>query len=83
MFFKNKKLYSSERGKENIARRMAIGLARECSELSYGEIAQIFGGINYKSAAEYYERIKQRCEFDKNLKKLFVELRQRCSQVET
>ena len=78
-----KNLYSSIRGKENNARMMAIGLARECSGLSYGKIAQIFGGINYKSAAKYYERIKQKCESNDKIKKLFYDLKRRCSQVET
>lgn len=80
---KNENLYSSVRGKENIARMMAIGLARECSELSYGKIAQIFGEINYKSAAKYYERIKQRCESNQKFREMFVVLKRRCSQVET
>ena len=62
---------------------MAIGLARECSEMSYKKIAKTFGEINYKSAAKYYERIKQRCELNEKLKRVFAGLRQRCSQVET
>ncbi|MCK4518608.1 MAG: transposase [Candidatus Omnitrophica bacterium] len=78
-----KNLYSSIRGKKNNARIMAIGLARECSGLSYGKIAQIFGGINYKSAAKYYERIKRKCKSNDKIKKLFYDLKQRCSQVET
>ncbi len=76
-------LYSSIRGKNNIARMVAIGLARECGGISYEKIAQIFGGINYKSAAKYYERVKQRCESDGKFRKLFNDLKQRCSQVET
>ncbi|HBG62316.1 MAG: hypothetical protein A2306_11400 [Omnitrophica WOR_2 bacterium RIFOXYB2_FULL_38_16] len=80
---KEKDLYCSVRGRENIPRIMAISLSRECSGLPYDKIARIFGGINYKSAAKYCERIKQRCECDGRFKRLFDELKRRCSQVET
>lgn len=78
-----KSLYSSVRGKDNVGRMLAICLARECGGLSYPKIAALFGGISYKSAAKYYERIKKRRETDKKLKRLFDDLRKRCSQVET
>ncbi|MFH1282104.1 MAG: transposase [bacterium] len=76
-------LYSSIRGKENLARMMAISLARECSRLSYGKIAELFGGIHYKSASKYYERFKTKCNSDAKMSKVFNDLKQRCSQVET
>ena len=78
-----KSLYTSVRGKDNVGRMLAIGLARECGRLSYPKIATLFGGISYKSAAKYYERIKKRCGENKKLKELFDYLRKRCSQVET
>ena len=56
---------------------------RDWHLLCYRMIAQIFGGINYKSAAKYYERIKQRCESNEKFKEMFAGLRQRCSQVGT
>lgn len=79
----NASLYTSTRGKENISRMMAIGLARECSGYPYEKIAEIFGGIQYKSAAKYYERLKDKCKSDSKIKKVFGNLKQRCSQVET
>ncbi|MCA9400600.1 MAG: transposase [Candidatus Omnitrophica bacterium] len=80
---KEEVLYQSMRGSENVARQMAIGLAREVGGVPYKEIGAIFGGISYKSAAKYCERLKQRCERDRKLSGLYEELRGRCSQVET
>ncbi|MFH1379637.1 MAG: transposase [bacterium] len=78
-----KELFSSQRGKENLARMMAIGLCRWCGGMSYKYIAKQFGDIHYKSAAKYYERITMRCKNDKAAAKLFDDLSKRCSQVET
>ncbi len=80
---KEEVLYHSLRGKENIPRMMAISLARKGFGLSYKEIAQTYGGISYKSAAKYYERLMDRCKKDKDLKNVFEKLTVRCSQVET
>lgn len=78
-----KELVACKRGKENIGRMLAIGLIRECSGYPYREIGQMFGGISYKSAAKYYERVKKRCITDKAFKKLFDDIKVTCSQVET
>ncbi|VAW19731.1 hypothetical protein MNBD_BACTEROID05-1108, partial [hydrothermal vent metagenome] len=78
-----KEFNQSVRGKENMARMVAIGLARESGGLSYRDIGRIFGGISYKSAAKYCERLKIRCAKEKELNKLFLNLKLTCSQVET
>ena len=80
---KEEELYRSVRGKENAARMMAIGLARASGGMSYKNIGEIFGGISYKSAAKYCERLKIRCGQDKAVGELFTHLRSTCSQVET
>ncbi|MFH2138980.1 MAG: transposase [Candidatus Omnitrophota bacterium] len=76
-------LYKSNRGQENIARMIAIRLARECSLLPHRQIGKIFGDISYKSSAIYCDRVKKKCLSDKKLAKVYDKLKVRCSQVET
>jgi len=72
-------LIRPSRGKENIARMLAIGLVRECTAYAYRAIGQMFGNISYKSAAKSYERLKKRCKEDRALDKLFRKIKSRCS----
>ncbi|MBU4252307.1 MAG: hypothetical protein KJ647_04940 [Candidatus Omnitrophica bacterium] len=76
-------LYGTKKGKENVARMIAIRLARECSMMPHRQIGQLFGGISYKSSSIYCERIKKRCDKDKKLADEYERLKARCSQVET
>ena len=70
----------SIRGKENTARMMAIGLTRECCGIPYKTIGRMFGGLRYKSAAKYCERVKKKCESDKKFLGQYEKLKARCSQ---
>ena len=76
-------LLFSKRGEKNLGRMMAISLLRECGGVNYKKIAEVFGGISYKSAAKYYERMKKRCLQDSKLNKQYISLKRTCSQVET
>jgi len=76
-------LYKSVRGKENIARMIAVGLSREITGLSCGVIGEIFGGLSYKTISMYCKRLKERCLLDKRIRRIFEDLRETCSQVET
>ncbi|VAX35234.1 hypothetical protein MNBD_UNCLBAC01-1692 [hydrothermal vent metagenome] len=76
-------LYQSVRGRENLARAMAIGLSREIGGMSHKDVGDMFGGISYKSVAKCCERLKVRCDGDKRVRKVFDRLKVICSQVET
>ncbi|MFH1359498.1 MAG: transposase [Candidatus Omnitrophota bacterium] len=71
-------LYISKRGKENLARLLAIGLLRECSGMTYRGIGYALRIESYKSVAKYAQRMKGRYLKDQRIKNLFDRLKVRC-----
>lgn len=76
-------LLKSRRGQENIARKMALSLAREFSRLKLNELGIIFGIKSYRTVGTNCYRVKREIERDRKLKSLYEQLRNKCSQEKT
>lgn len=76
---KPRDLMTTQRGKANLPRNVALYLACELTGLGQSQIAIHFGASSYRSVATQHFRVKEQMQSDKRLKKLIAKIKSTCS----
>ncbi len=76
-------LKAARRGKENMARNMAIKLIRDLTGVGLKRIAKMYRIGNERGVSEYCRRVQSRCKRDVDYNKRYERLLKTCLQVET
>lgn len=74
------KLYGSRKGKENLARLMAICLSRELSGFHFPEIAKRYKMLSYRTVGTACYRFTEKMKKNKKLARQYTKIKNKCSQ---